>query len=355
MMKNAVLILTCLILLAISTPLRADPVEEAVNAYQNGDYAKAAGLWEKMAAAGDARAMHNLGVLNEQGLGMPKNPQKAAKLYHDAAAAGHAAGMSNYARMLEQGTAVDQNLKEASTWFRKAADMGLPEAQYNLGLMYEKGQGIQKNEKEAAAWSSRAAAQGQTDAMSRLGVFYKDGRGVKSNSTRAVLLLYGASMEGKKEAIDALQAMAGKNPKHQNVALFGEVLAKTTRPEMRKALTLARAKKSREDSSFICDTYNVTQAVPGATELAACYGSGDSQPLGFIKIDYPASSEQQAEKVRAMVSKRFGKPDASENANSSLWNLGEVILAIQYASSLRQVSLMYMLPKTYHLTRSALP
>jgi hypothetical protein len=246
---------------------------------------------------------------------------------------------------------VAKNEEHAAHWFRKAADGGLAEAQYNLGLMYERGRGVPKDERDAAAWYSRAAAGGQSAALERLGLFYRDGRGVAHNATRATLLLYGAAMDGRQEAMQALEQMAST---HAPFALFGQRLDSVERPDMRKALTAARASTVREDDTFACDIYRVTESVPGASELAACYGrqnAGRPAPLGFIKIDYPAPDAAQAQKIRAMVEKRFGPPAASEGANSLLWNLGTVIIATQYAPDLKQMALMYMVSKVYHLTR----
>jgi hypothetical protein len=110
----------------------------------------------------------------------------------------------------------------------------------------------------------------------------------------------------------------------------------------------------REDDKYSCDSYRVTAIVSGASELAACYGppkADKSVPLGFIKVDYPAPDMAYVQKIRAMVAKRFGPPTASEGANSLLWNLGTVIVATQYAPALRQLALMYMVPKVYHLAR----
>jgi hypothetical protein len=143
-------------------------------------------------------------------------------------------------------------------------------------------------------------------------------------------------------------------PKHAPFSLFGQRLDSADRALMRKALLAARASAVREDDKYACDIYRVAGVVPGASELAACYGPRKADkpaPLGFIKIDYPAPDTAQANRIRAMVEKRFGPPAATEGANSLLWNLGTVIIATQYAPELKQMALMYMVPKIYHLTR----
>ena len=341
-----------LILLLTPVPsVRAANFDDGVAAYQRADYASAIRIWHELGEAGDIRAIYNLGVLFDLGQGVAQDPARAAVYFNHAAQGGHPRAMSNYGRLLEQGRGVAKDEAQAAYWFHKAAESGLAEAQYNLGLMYERGRGVPKSERDAAAWYSRAAAEGQSAALERLGLMYRDGRGVSHNATRATLLLYGAAMDGRQDAVQALEQMA---PKLTPFFLFGQRLDNAERTAMRKALVAAKASPVREDDKYACEIYRVTETVPGASELAACYGpqnAGRPAPLGFIKIDYPAPDAAQAQKIRAMVEKRFGPPTASEGATSLLWNLGTVIIAKQYAPELKQTALMYMVPKVYHLTR----
>lgn len=339
------------------------PQAEAAAAYAAGDYAKAHALWQNLADKADPRAMYNLGVLYDKGQGVSEDPTLAAFWFLKSAEAGHAAGMSNLGRLLEQGRGLSRNPTQAASWFRKAADKGLAEAQYNLAVLYERGLGVEKSDREAAAWYSRAAAQSQTEAQGRLGQMYREGRGVSKNATRAVLLLYGASMDGNGEAIRALEEMAvdpeikGKAaPSRLNPAvLFGLPLEHTTRDAVRQTMAAAKVPAVREDAAFICDVYNVRAAIPGATEMAACYGPGVPQPLGFVKIDYPSPDKQHTEKVTAMLTTmlvdRFGPPSATEAHDAALWNLGKVIVAVQHSPATKETGLMYMVPRVYHLTR----
>ena len=339
------------LVLASALSGRAASFDDGVAAYQRADYASAMRIWRELGEAGDIRAIYNLGVLFDLGQGVAPDPARAAVYFHHAAQAGHTRAMSNYGRLLEQGRGVAKNEEQAAYWFHKAADSGLAEAQYNLGLMYERGRGVPKSERDAAAWYSRAAADGQSAALERLGLLYRDGRGVPRNATRSTLLLYGAAMDGRQDAIQALEQMA---PKQSPFSLFGQRLDSAERASMRQALWAAKVSPVREDDKYACDIYRVAEAVPGASELAACYGPQKADkpaPLGFIKIDYPAPDAAQAQKIRAMVEKRFGSPTASEGAHSQLWNLGAVIVATQYAPDLQQMALMYMVPKVYHLTR----
>lgn len=328
----------------------ADKAGQAANAYKAGNIDSARKIWEELANQGDAEAMNNLGVIYDQGKGVESDAGRATHWFAQSANAGNPTGMSNYARMLVQGRGIPVNTAEAARWFDKAARLGQPEAQYNLGYLYENGHGVPKDSKAAAAWYSRAASSGQKDALARLGHFFRIGKGVEKDRKRAILLLYAAAMDGSENAMAELESLAKEDSPKVNAVLFGQNLSETKRMEMRNALQKAKVSKKREDDSHICDIYDPGKLIPGSTEMAICYGPDNK--LGFVKIDYPAQNRQRADAIFKMVQNRFGTPSASEGSDSNLWNLGSVIVAAKYEPDHKQASLMYMVPKVYHLTKS---
>lgn len=331
---------------------QAGEAEQAVAAYRVGDYAKARELWEKLAAAGDAYAMNNLGILYDRGQGVAVDLGRALHWFGLSAKAGNPQGMSNYGWMLDQGRGMEARPEEAARWYDKSARAGQAEAQFNLGLMYERGRGVPKDFASAAAWYSRAALQQQTEALARLGHLYHTGEGVPKDESKASLLLYAASMNGSKEAIKELEELAPKDASSRGIALFGQRMDQTNRATMRDVLKKANVPPVRMSDEFICDLYDVKRAVPGAGQMTICYGAGSNQPLGFLKIDYHAPSQEMAMKIHGMVEGRFGKPQASESEASSLWNMGTVVIATQYVPDQKQLSLMYMVPRVYHETKT---
>lgn len=326
------------------------PAGDAAAAYSSGDFAKAREIWEKMADEGDGQAMNNLGVLYDLGKGVESDPGRAAHWFAKAANAGNPSGMSNYGRMLEQGRGIAANISEAARWFDQAARQGQAEAQYNLGYLYEHGYGVPRNDNAAAAWYSRAASQQQKEALARLGHFYRIGKGVDEDREKATLLLYAAAMEGSIPAIEELDSLAKELPQKAQPVLFGQKLDETTREAMRASLKKSGVVVKRENDANICDVYEGAPVVPGASEMAICYSP--TGKLGFIKIDYAAQDKKKADAVVNMVESRFGKPHAGEGEDARLWNLGSIMVATQYAPTHQQISLMYMAPKVYHLTRS---
>jgi len=325
--------------------------EQAALAYAQGDYAQAESIWSKQAEAGDGQAMNNLGVLYDLGQGVEPDLGRALHWFAESAKTGHPSGMSNYGRMLEQGRGIEPNPEEAARWFDLAARQGQPEAQYNLGMLYELGRGVKKDDKAAAAWYSRAASQQQTEALFRLGHFYRTGQGVAKNPSRAVLLLYAAAMNGNADAMKELEDMARAEPSRPDAVLFGQRLDNTDRNSMREALKRYGAKPTREDDGYICDLYEAGKVAPGARQMAICYGPGNPAPLGFLELDYAAPDNKIEAQILNMVTERFGQPSAGEGDDAHLWNLGSVVVATRYEPTRSQLSLMYMVPKVYYLTR----
>jgi TPR repeat protein len=120
------------VLVAVSglwvVPAVAGPFEDALVAAQRGDFATTASLLRPLVDAGDPAAQYNLGILYENGEGVPQDYFEAVHLYGLAARQGH------------------------------------PDAQLNLGAMYGNGWGVGRDFSEAFSWFSVAAAQGNADA-----------------------------------------------------------------------------------------------------------------------------------------------------------------------------------------------
>ena len=132
---------------------------DAVAAYERGDYATAFRLMKPFAEKGDPKAQHNLGVMYDYGRGVPQNYTEAMKWYRKAAEQGFPDSQHNLGVMYEKGQGVPQNFTEAAKWYRRAAEQGLPESQVNLGMLYYNGQGVPQDYVLAHMWLSLASSQ----------------------------------------------------------------------------------------------------------------------------------------------------------------------------------------------------
>jgi len=100
-----------------------------LDAYERGDYDTALAEFRPLAEQGYASAQYNLGVMYDNGLGVP------------------------------------QDYREAAKWYRFAAEQGKVKAQSNLASMYHFGQGVLKDDVLAHMWADLAASQGGGDAV----------------------------------------------------------------------------------------------------------------------------------------------------------------------------------------------
>jgi TPR repeat protein len=69
------------LMLSFAAPLAAGPYEDAVAAYNRGDYATALRLLRPLAEQGDVVAQFNLGTMYANGHGVSQNYAEAAKWY----------------------------------------------------------------------------------------------------------------------------------------------------------------------------------------------------------------------------------------------------------------------------------
>jgi hypothetical protein len=151
----------------------ADPLEDGVTAYQQGDFATALRLFGPLAEQGDASAQTNLGVMYEQGRGVAQNYREAMKWFRLAALQGNASAQSNLGVMYYRGQGIAQDYREAMKWYRLGAEQGNAEAMFNLGVMYEQGRGVGQDYARAYIWYNLAASQ-SSDENAKLAIKARD-------------------------------------------------------------------------------------------------------------------------------------------------------------------------------------
>jgi len=178
-----------------------------------------------LANEGDGAALYALGILNRDGLGVPRDLAKARQAFLWAGEAGHIEALFAAADMLSNGSGgatdidaahatyaqvvslcqsalkiggegdnsdiiatdirtaaqywignlylhggggLERNAVAASLWFANAANSGLGPAQYELGRLYLHGRGVSLDREQALAWLEDAAAQGAEGAAEEI-------------------------------------------------------------------------------------------------------------------------------------------------------------------------------------------
>lgn len=102
--------------------------DRARAAHERGDYAEEVAIIRPLAEKGYPFAQFNMGVLYDEGKGVPLDDAQAMQ------------------------------------WYRKAAEQGVPQAQVNLGIMYEQGEGVPPDAVRAYFWYALAESQGDGQA-----------------------------------------------------------------------------------------------------------------------------------------------------------------------------------------------
>ncbi len=115
-------LLTLLFSTSLAVAVFGGQFEDAVAAYDRGDYATAIRLIKPLAEQGNAETRFILGLMYDNGRGVAQDHAMAVK------------------------------------WYRKAAEQGIAKAQFNLGVSYEDGQGVPQNYMLAYMWFDLASS-----------------------------------------------------------------------------------------------------------------------------------------------------------------------------------------------------
>lgn len=150
-------------MIGIAAPAMAD-VKTGVDAWQQGDYAKAIGEWRPLAQNGDPDAQFNLGQAYKLGRGVQPDLNAAMDWYRKAAAQGHLRAEDNLGLlMFQQGDRAG-----AMPYLQRASTRGEPRAQYIVGTALFNGDLIGKDWVRAYALMTRASTSGLAQATTSL-------------------------------------------------------------------------------------------------------------------------------------------------------------------------------------------
>ncbi|NNM01328.1 MAG: sel1 repeat family protein [Gammaproteobacteria bacterium] len=138
------------------------------------DYDRAMYWFQQAADLGLRGALHNLAMMYLRGYGRPADAAAALPLFEQAARRGDRESQFYLATLLHEGNGAEADPVAAAMWFRQAAEQELDAAQFNLALMYLEGDGIANDIEQAVTWLERAAAQDHEPAMAALAQIYLD-------------------------------------------------------------------------------------------------------------------------------------------------------------------------------------
>jgi TPR repeat protein len=122
------------------------------------------------------------------------------------AAEGNPIGQCKLAYRVQAGRGVEHDLEEAARLLERSARQGCAEAQQQLGWYYSMGIGVGRDSRLAAYWYRRAIDQGRDAACIAMAQLYLEGSGIMRDTACAIALLEYARDENLPGAREALNA-----------------------------------------------------------------------------------------------------------------------------------------------------
>ena len=182
---------------AITSPAPERSIDDAIAAYDRGDYGVALQEFRNFADQNVAEAQFYIGRMYANGEGVFEDEAEAVRWHRLAAEQGHASAQAYLGIVYTNDQSETERYLEGVDWFRLAAEQGNTAAQYFLGLIYANGEGVVEDDMEAAHWLRLAAQQGQADAQYGLGLMYLNGEGVPKDDVLAVRWWRSAAEQGQ--------------------------------------------------------------------------------------------------------------------------------------------------------------
>lgn len=196
---------------AYTAPVSDMTAAQGTTAYINKDYKKAFQIWKPLADAGDKDAQAGLGILYDNGRGVPGSNSDAMMWYRKAAEQGQALARYNLGVLFTKGVGLtadhDPKLYQEAgiDYIEQSAKQGYPEAQYSVGMFWLKGMGHPASPAEAYKWFSKAAAQNHAQSQYYVGMMLIKGVGVTKDEARGLVFLQKAAAQNNVDAQKALQ------------------------------------------------------------------------------------------------------------------------------------------------------
>ena len=139
-------------------------VQSGIEAWQQGNPARAVAIWRGLADKGDNDAAFNLGQAYRLGRGVNADSGEAKKWFERAARAGHLDAQVSLGLLLFD----SGDRPGAMAWLKRAADRSEPRALLVIGTALFNGDGMKRDPLLGYVYVSRAAAQGLAAAKSTL-------------------------------------------------------------------------------------------------------------------------------------------------------------------------------------------
>lgn len=146
-------------------------------------------LMQKEAERGNAYALHDIGKMYAQGIGVGANQKISKEWYRQALIAMHHVETERedayleyrIGKMYQYGLGTDEDATEAARWFSLACEKEHKYALYSLAMQYMQGKGVEQDDVQAYELMKRSHEKGNPYASYELGKLYEKGRDTEQN------------------------------------------------------------------------------------------------------------------------------------------------------------------------------
>lgn len=191
--------------------------DDGLKAYEDGNYAKAAQIFERLCKDGDTQACFNIGHLYANGSGVKQNFTRSSKYFKIACDAGNYQGCYALGIAYANGDGVQKDAQKsrqmleaacdmngdicveiahtdygASKWldalkfYKFACEKGSSEGCFGAGGMYERGEGTRKDLPTALKFYDKACRAGDGKACFNIGTIYYNDEVIKKDDKTAL-------------------------------------------------------------------------------------------------------------------------------------------------------------------------
>lgn len=196
--RTAVMLLS----LCAASLTQANTLEEAKQKLLQKDYAGAHAIYLSLANQNDAKACYNLGMMSQNGDGVPKSMDEAVKWYTKSAELNYKEAQYTLGSLVFQRLTQSITYPQAVAYYAQAAQQGHVKSQLNLGMLYLRGEVIAQDMAAAVKWLSLAASNNNSEAQGYLAELYQQGAGVEQDTVKAAMWLMLATQNEDKRFIN---------------------------------------------------------------------------------------------------------------------------------------------------------
>ncbi|MBF0294394.1 MAG: sel1 repeat family protein [Magnetococcales bacterium] len=187
--------------------------QAVVAAYKQKKYADVLRMATPHAQRGHAYAQFVLGLLHQNGEGVPQDYVQALKWFLEAARQGDAKAQYSVARIHFHGFGTARDPAKAYHWYRQAAEQGDLDSQVNVGRAYSQGLGVAEDREQALLWWRRAADAGHPVGQFNVGMHLLKHDRSSAGQIDALVYLQLAAAKEKDAAGSLKNAEQGLQPK----------------------------------------------------------------------------------------------------------------------------------------------